>query len=105
MAMGVVYFLNKLHSHVTAAAYEDWVRNVDYPTAATIPSIVEYRVARLEGLLEGDGSAPYDYIERVLVTDLDAYRRDLKDPRLEDFGKQWSSYVASSTAVYGTMIE
>ena len=105
MVMGVVFFLNKLHRHVTAAAYEDWVRNVDYPTAATIPSIVEYRVARLEGLLEGDGSAPYDYIERVLVTDLDAYRRDLKDPRPEDFGKQWSSYVASSTAVYGTMIE
>ena len=103
--MGVVFFLNKLHRHVTADAYEDWVRNVDYPTAATIPSIVEYRVARLEGLLEGDGSAPYDYIERVLVTDLDAYRRDLKDPRLEDFAKQWSSYVASSTAVYGTMIE
>ena len=51
--MGVVFFLNKLHSHVTAAAYEGWVRNVDYPTAATIPSIVEYRVARLEGLLEG----------------------------------------------------
>ena len=103
--MGVVFFLNKLHSHVTAAAYEGWVRNVDYPTAATIPSIVEYRVARLEGLLEGDGSTPYDYIERVLVTDLDAYRRDLKDARLEDFGKQWSSYVARATAVYGSMIE
>jgi hypothetical protein len=105
MVMGVVFFLNKLHSHVTAAAYEDWVRNVDYPTAASIPSIVEYKVARLDGLLEGDGPAPYDYIERLLVTDLGAYRRDLKDPRLEDFGKQWSSYIANSTAVYGTMIE
>lgn len=103
--MDAVFFLNRLHSGVSLADYEEWVRTVDYPTAQSIPSIQEYRVCRIEGLLEGDESAPYQYIERVLVTDLATYRKDLKDPRLEDFGKQWSSYVAESIAVRGRMIE
>ena len=103
--MAVVFFLNKLHEHVTRENYEEWVRTVDYPTAASIPSIVEYKVARMEGLLEGDQPAPYDYIERVVVTDLETYRRDLADPRLSDFGKQWQSHVATSIAVRGTVVE
>jgi hypothetical protein len=103
--MDVVFFLNKLHSGVSPAEYEEWVSTVDYPTAHSIPSIREYTVCRIEGLLEGDEPAPYQYVERVLITDLDAYRQDLKDPRLEDFGKQWSSRVAESVALHGTMIE
>lgn len=103
--MKTVFFLNKLHSGISPQDYEQWVRSVDYPTAASIPSIQEYRVWRIEGMLEGDESAPYQYIERAVITDLDAYRDDLKAPRLENFGKEWSSYVAESVAVHGTMIE
>jgi len=103
--MRVVFFLNTLHEHVNPQDYEEWVRTVDYPTARGIPSIVEYTVSRAEGLLEGDEPAPYDYIERVVISDLDAYRRDLAAPELEDFGRQWSSYVKSSIAVVGTVIE
>lgn len=103
--MHVVFFLNKLHSHVSPTEYEEWVRTVDYPTARSIPSIREYTVVRIEGLLENDGAAPYQYIERVLITDLDSYRNDLKNPELADFSKQWSSYVTESTAVHGTMFE
>lgn len=103
--MQVVFFLNKLHTHVSREDYEAWVRSVDYPTAASIPSIIEYKVTRIEGLLDAEQAADYDYIERVLITDLESYRRDLADPRLGDFAKQWQSYVAASVAVRGTMIE
>jgi low affinity Fe/Cu permease len=103
--MQVVFFLNKLHPHVARDEYEAWVRRVDYPTAASIPSILEYKVTRIDGLLEGEQASAYDYIERVLITDLESYRRDLADPRLSDFATQWQSYVATSVAVRGTMIE
>lgn len=103
--MNVVFFLNKLHDHVSADDYEEWVRTVDYPTARSLPSIREYTVVRTNGLLEGDGPAPYQYIERVLITDLEAYQQDLRNPGMEDFGKQWGSYVAESIAVRGMMIE
>src|SRR5207302_8631314 len=50
--MRVVFFLNKLHETVRAQDYERWVREVDYPTAKSIPSILDYKVAKIEGLLE-----------------------------------------------------
>lgn len=103
--MNAVYFLNTLHSHVSAEDYEQWVRTVDYPTARSIPSIEEYTVWQAGGLLEGDDDSPYQYIERVLITDLATYRADLQDPRLGDFGQQWSSYVAKSVAVTCTLVE
>lgn len=103
--MRVVFFLNTLHEHVSPADYEAWVREVDYPTARSLPSIIEYTVVRVEGPLEGDDPVPYQYIERVLISDLAAYRDDLKNPALSEFSRQWSSHVASSTALHGGMIE
>lgn len=98
-----VFFLNRLRPGVTKASYERWVREVDYPTAGSIPSIRSYKVHRLEGAFEGE--PPYDYIEVVEVTDLEAYRKDLQTPDLKGFGEQWSGYVGESTAVYGELIE
>lgn len=103
--MLTVFFLNKLHPHISAADYEEWVRTVDYPTARAIPSIKEYTVCRTEGLLEGTGDPPYQYIERVLVTNFDSYLQDLRNPDLSNFSEQWGSYVANSTAVRGSIIE
>jgi hypothetical protein len=103
--MNVVFFLNKLHSHITRQEYEQWVRSVDYPTAQSIPSIMDYKVTRIEGLLEGSARPPYDYVERVVIQDLDSYRRDLADAKLDAFKQAWSAYVAESTAVHGTVIE
>ena len=103
--MKVVFFLNKLHSHVTREEYEQWVRSVDYPTARSIPSIVDYTVARIEGLLDAGDPPPYDYVERVVIQDVDGYRRDLADPRLDAFKQAWAVRVLESTAVHGTVVE
>jgi hypothetical protein len=103
--MNVVYFLNRLHPHSDRAEYESWVRSVDYPTAQTIPSIVEYKVARIEGLLDAADPPPYDYVERVVISDVESYRRDLADPGLDAFKQAWASYVAESVGVHGSIID
>jgi len=103
--MKVVFFLNKLHENIAQEDYEKWVHEVDYPTARSIPSILDYQVFRIDGLLEGDAPTPYQYIERVMIRNVEAYLRDLQDERLDDFKRAWSSYVAASTAVHGTRIE
>lgn len=103
--MNVVFFLNKLHQHVTREQYEQWVRSVDYPTAKTIPSILEYKVARIDGLLEEANQAPYDYVERVVITDVESYVHDLSDTRLNAFKQSWAAHVAESVALRGTVIE
>jgi hypothetical protein len=78
---------------------------VDYPTAQTIPSIVDYKVARIEGQLDVADPPPYDYVERVVITDVESYRRDLAEPRLDEFKQAWAGQVAESVAVYGSIVE
>ncbi|MHB8621267.1 MAG: hypothetical protein ACYDAG_17170 [Chloroflexota bacterium] len=103
--MPVVFFLNRLRPGVSASEYERWVRAVDYPTARGLVTVKDYRVARVNGLLDGSGTAPYDYVERVELTDLEDYRRELRHPEMKDFSKQWSAFVGESTAVYGQEID
>ncbi|GAC1313391.1 MAG: hypothetical protein NVSMB2_01220 [Chloroflexota bacterium] len=103
--MNVVFFLNRLHSHITREEYEHWIRSVDYPTARTISSIIDYKVSRIDALLEGGQQPPYEYIEQVVISNPESYATDLADPRLDAFKQQWSAHVAESIALRGTVIE
>jgi hypothetical protein len=101
--MAVVFFLNKLRPGVKGADYERWVRDVDYPTARSLDTIASYVVAKMAATLDGNPS-PYDYIERVEITDIDDYRNELADPKMGDFTQQWSAFIGESTAVFGEEI-
>lgn len=101
-----VFFLNKLRDGVDPADYERWVREVDYPLARALPTIKRYDVARLDGMLQGDGSLPCDYLEVVDITDLEEYRASLSGgPEIDAFFEEWSSFVSESIAVHGEVIE
>ena len=101
--MPVVFFLNRLRPGVKGEDYERWVREVDYPTARSLDTIKSYVVARTASTLDG-AAAPYDYVERVEITDIDDYRNELADPKMGDFGQQWSGFVGESIAVFGDEI-
>jgi hypothetical protein len=101
------FFLNKLREGVEPADYERFVREVDYPFARALPTIRSYVVTRLDGMLDGDGKPPYDYLEVVEITDLDEYRASLNPskPEIKEFFDQWSSFVGESLMVQGEVIE
>jgi hypothetical protein len=101
----LVFFLNRLAEGVRGDDYERWVRERDYPTARALPSICSYEVVRLDGPLR-EGPVPYDYIEVVEVTDLDAYRTDLaRLPGREEFVAELRGFIGEAVAVHGTLIE
>jgi hypothetical protein len=103
--MAIVFFLNKLHEGVDPAEYEQWVRTVDYPVARALKTINSYVVAKTASTLDGKPS-PYDYIERVEVTNIDDYRNELANAAgMDDFFNQWSARVGESVAVFGEEIE
>lgn len=101
--MAVVFFLNKLRSGVKGEDYERWVRDVDYPTARSLDTIKSYVVAKMDATLDGNPS-PYDYVERVEITNIDDYRKELADPKMGDFAEQWSALIGESIAVFGEEI-
>lgn len=76
--MASVFWFSKLKAGAQAAAYERWVQETDYRLAQDIECVLHYRVHRLAGPVEGEGEAPYDYIEVLEVADIDAYRSALR---------------------------
>ncbi|MCC6790147.1 MAG: hypothetical protein IT336_00595 [Thermomicrobiales bacterium] len=101
--MPVVYFLNRLRPEANPGDYERWIREVDYPAARAMRTMVSYVVTRTATTLEGQPS-PYDYVERAEVTDIDAYRQELDDPSDAEFSRQWASFVGESVAIWGEEI-
>jgi hypothetical protein len=100
-----VFFLNRLREGAGRAAYEDWIREVDYPVARAQDAILSYQVTRLDGTLDGKSQSPYDYLEVLEITDLDAYRALGRKPEFEQLLAEWSEFVAEAVVVHGEVIE
>jgi hypothetical protein len=100
-----VFFLNALREGAEASEYERWLREVDYPTARSLPAIKSYQVVRVDGPLRED-PAPCDYVEIVEITDLEHYQRDIATlPGREQFIEQLRSFIGSANAFHGTVID
>lgn len=103
--MPTVFFLNRLKEGVDPAAYEKWVREVDYPIAESIPSILSYRTHRIQGPYRQAGQQ-YDYIEVVEVTNIDDYRRDLDElPQAKELRRQIVEYLEFPDNYWGHYVE
>lgn len=103
--MPTVFFLTRLRKGVAPADYEKWVREFDYPTAKSIPSIISYRTHRIAGPYR-EADAHYDYIEVVEVTNIDDYRRDLEElPQAQELRRQIIEYLEPSDSYWGHRVE
>lgn len=100
-----VFFLNTLHPHADPAEYEAWIRRVDYPVARAQGAILSYVVTRIEGTLSGEGTAPYQYLEVIEITDLDEYRALGDRPEFKQLLAEWSGYVAEAVLIHGQTID
>ena len=72
----VVYALVALKPGVDRDEYERFEREVDYVVASGLKSIVSYRTHRIVEMPAVAGG-PWDYIERIEITDRATYEHDL----------------------------
>ena len=100
-----VFFLNRLHEGADPDEYEAWIRRVDYPIARAQGAIQRYTVTRIDGTLSGEGESPYDYLEVLEITDLEAYRALGDLPEFKQLLQEWSQYVAEAVMIHGDVIE
>jgi hypothetical protein len=104
--MAFVFWYSQLQPEVTAEAYEQWVRAVDYPGAADVESIIIYRVHRVLGPFVGEPLADYDYVEIAEVTAMDEYLQDLEEhPAVEPIVTEIGDYVQSVGSAWGVPTE
>ncbi len=100
-----VFFLNKLLPNVDPAAYEDWIRQTDYPIARACPEILSYDVTRIAGTLDGEGDPSVSYLEVIEVTDIDEYRKASEAPEFVALLAEWATYVELDQALHGPVID
>lgn len=100
-----VFFLNRLREDADRGEYEAWIRRVDYPVARAQGAIASYTVTRVEGTLSGEGESPYDYLEVIEITDLEAYRALGSLPEFQQLLAEWSQYVAEAVMIHGELVE
>lgn len=76
-----IFALFNLKPGVDEAAYTEWAKTVDLPTANGLPSIDSFRLFKTTGLLGSDGPnaprPPYSHIEVLDIADMDQFGRDV----------------------------
>jgi hypothetical protein len=96
---------SKLKDGVDPAAYEEWVRTVDYPLTRAQPHITGYEVTRLEGALFAETSeTEWDYAEVIDYTSLEAYQAGLGTPEMKQVFDGFGGFVGEFVCVHGESV-
>ncbi len=104
-----IIFLNTLSNGADPDAFEDFVASEVLPLARSLPSVISYRVLRVNGFLEGrEGSPPVQYIDIAEVTDPSAYEADvaaaLEGPAGAEFDERWTGFVAEWMPLFASEV-
>lgn len=88
-----IIVLFDLRPGTDAAAYEDWARSRDIPTVRALPSISGFEVSACTGLLTGEGTPPFQYVEVIDVADMDAFGQDVASARMQAIAAEFRAFA------------
>jgi len=88
----VLIVLFNLRDANVRADYEHWARTRDMPTAGALPSVDEFEVLKVRGLL-GPGVAPYEYIEILRVNDMSQFAKDVAVPAMQTIAQEFQAFA------------
>ena len=95
----VRFVLAALKPGVSHEAYERFEREIDYVVASRMKTIVSYRTHRLMESASGLAGGPWDYIERIEITDRAVYERELATVAKELIDELYATYLDQAKTV------
>ena len=103
----VRYVLAKLKPGVSPEAYETFEREVDYVVAAALRTIVSYRTHRITATDARLAGGPWDYIERIEITDRAAYEKELAAAGRDLIEELYARYLDRSytTSIWSELVD
>jgi hypothetical protein len=103
----VRYVLAKLKPGVTPEDYERFEREVDYVVAGKMRTIVSYRTHRITAAEARLAGGPWDYIERIEITDRAAYEAELASAGKELIDELYAKYLdrAYTTSIWTELVD
>ncbi|MCA1857364.1 hypothetical protein LE190_15730 [Massilia oculi] len=91
--MTTLIVLFNLKPGVSAADYEAWARGTDLPTAGALPSVEKFEVLKSVSVLGSAASAPYQYIERIVVRDMAQLGADIATPAMQQVSAAFQAFA------------
>ncbi|NOW45951.1 hypothetical protein FHW96_002109 [Novosphingobium sp. SG751A] len=88
-----IFALFNLKPGVDEAAYTEWAKTVDLPTANGLPSIDSFRLFKTTGLLGSEAKPPYGHIEVIDVADMDQFGRDVATEAMQAVAAAFNEMV------------
>ncbi len=103
----VRYVLAKLRPGVAREDYERFEREVDYVVAGRLTTVVSYRTHRITAADPRLAGGPWDYIERIEVTDRAAYEKELAEAGKDLIDELYTKYLDRSytTSIWTELVE
>jgi REDY-like protein HapK len=103
----VRYVLAKLKPGVSPEDYERFEREVDYVVAGKLRTVVSYRTHRITAADARLAGGPWDYIERIEITDRAAYERELAAAGRELIDELYAKYLdrAYTTSIWSELVD
>ena len=107
MPTTVRYVLAKMKPGVSREEYERFEREVDYVVAGRLKSIVSYVTHRITETGDRLQGGPWDYIERIEVTDRAAYEKEIAAAGKELIDELYAKYLdrAYTTSIWTELLE
>ena len=103
----VRYVLAKLKPGVSREEYERFEREVDYVVAARLKTIVSYRTHRITETGARLAGGPWDYIERIEITDRAAYEKEIAAAGKDLIDELYAKYLDRqyTTSIWSELID
>jgi hypothetical protein len=90
--MTPIIVLFNLKPGVSPEAYESWARSTDLPMVRGLKSIGSFDVYKSKGLLRG-GAAPYQYVELIMVKDMQAFGGDVSSETMQRVAGEFRTFA------------
>lgn len=89
--MRIIVLFN-LKPGIDPADYERWARETDLPGVRALGSCTDFQVYRTTGTL-GGGAAPYQYVETIDITGMDAFLGDVASDAVQNVAAEFQRFA------------
>lgn len=96
--MKIIALFN-LKSGAAREDYEAWARTRDLPDVRSLPSVQSFEVLRTTGVLFSEVKPPYDYVEVLDVSDLDAFLGDCGSDKVTKLAQEMGAFTDGATFI------
>lgn len=96
--MRIICLFNLKHG-ASREAYEAWARGTDIPGVNALGSVRGFSVHRCTGLFGSDAAPPYDYVEVIDITGMDAFVADVSHPEFQKVAAGFGQFTHNPTFI------